>query len=382
MEADHCRLTVRVPGQTPRFLDEQGATGSGPGKVDCAESEEQGDEGSSDQRQRAGKDDLRRTLVTDDDGQHRYSRGCVVVTEGNRQAPEVRRRPQEQHEGFDLNLFDADAVLFESNAAIMGRLNGEVEEVVGQANESKASVVAALSEIAGVVSPMAELGDELKPEEAREAVRKYLIAPLKAIPEKGYSDELAPDATKIIKSLLKYEGGQIGEEVEKRIWEQLREADPALFPAQAQPENHPCGAACRSHEGRCQRRTSEDYCYQHGDTPGAEAQFLVGKWRMSGQQSGIEHSGWEADLALEKSGAAKWHQTKGANAGAKRTGRWQWNRGVFTLVYRAPHTGRVEWQAQVMPASVNAMGGDYRTPEVAPVGLGWGGAWSASRVVA
>jgi hypothetical protein len=102
---------------------------------------------------------------------------------------------------------------------------------------------------------------------------------------------------------------------------------------------------------------------------------------MSGSQSGIEHSGWEADLTLEKSGVAKWKQTKGANTGAKRTGRWQWNRRVFTLVYRAPHTGRVEWQAQLSQASARSMGGEYRTPEVAPVGLGWGGNWSASRVV-
>lgn len=283
---------------------------------------------------------------------------------------------------FDINLFNADPALFESNAAIMDRLNGETGEMLDQANQARASIVEALSAIAGVVSHAAEVADELKPEEAREAVRKYLVAPLKAIPRNGFSDDLVPDATKNIKSILKHEGEEIGDAVEKRIWEQLRQSAPDLFPAQAEPESHPCGAPCRSHDGRCQRRTSEDYCYQHGDTPGPDAQPLAGKWCMSGQQSGIEHSGWEADLTLEKSGAATWHQTKGANAGAKRAGRWQWNRGVFTLVYRAPHTGRVEWQAWVTPTAASSMGGDYRTPEVAPVGTGWGGTWSASRAVA
>jgi DNA-directed RNA polymerase subunit F len=253
--------------------------------------------------------------------------------------------------------------------------------LLDQANQARSRVVEALSAIAEVVSHAAEAADELKPEEAREAVRKILIAPLKAVPSNGFSDDLVPDATKNLKSILKHEGEGIGDEVEKRIWEQLRDASPDLFPALVEPESHPCGAPCRSHDGRCQRRTSEDYCYQHGDTPGADAQPLAGKWRMSGSQSGIEHSGWEADLTLEKSGTAKWHQTQGANAGAKRTGRWQCNRGIFTLVYRAPHTGRVEWQARVMPASANSMGGDYRTPEVAPVGTGWGGTWSASRTM-
>ena len=281
---------------------------------------------------------------------------------------------------FRINLLDADPALFESNAAIMERLNGEISDLVDQANQARGNVVQALSAIADVLSHVAEAADDLKPAEAREAVQKYLIVPLKAVPGAGFSDDLVPGATDNLKSILKHEGGEIGNELEKRIWEQLRETSPELFPALVAPESHPCGAPCRSHDGRCGRRTSEDYCYQHGDTPGADAQPLAGQWRMSGSQSGIEHSGWEADLSLEKSGVAKWKQTQGANTGAKRTGRWQWNRGVFTLVYRAPHTGRVEWQAQVSQASARSMGGEYRTPEVAPTGLGWGGTWSASRV--
>ena len=280
---------------------------------------------------------------------------------------------------FRINLLDANPALFESNAALIERLNGEIGDLQEQANEARAAVVEALSAIADVVARLAENADELKPEEAREAVRKYLVAPLKAIPGAGFSDDLVPDATKNIKSILKHEGSTIGDAVERRIWEQLRESAPDLFPVLEQPQSHPCGAPRRSHDGRCQRRTSDDYCYQHGETPGADAQPLAGKWRMSGVQSGLEHSGWEAELMLEKSGAAKWKQTRGANAGAKRSGRWQWNRGVFTLVYRAPHTGRVEWEARVAQPSAGSMSGDYRTPDVSPSGTGWGGTWSAAR---
>ncbi|HET7832374.1 MAG TPA: hypothetical protein VFK88_05365 [Gallionella sp.] len=300
-------------------------------------------------------------------------------TEDARALSGVETLTSELRNLFRINLFDADPALFEINAAVMERLNGEIGDLQEQANEARGAVVEALSAIADVIARLAENAEELKPEEAREAVRKYLVAPIKAIPGNGFSDELVPDATKNIKSILKHEGGAIGDEVERRIWEQLRESSPDLFPALEQPQSHPCGAPRRSLDGSCQRRTSDDYCYQHGDTPSADAQPLAGKWRMSGVQSGIEHSGWEAELTLEKSGGAKWKQTKGANAGAKRSGRWQWNRGVFILVYRASHTGRVEWEARVAQPSAGSMSGDYRTPEVSPSGTGWGGTWSAVR---
>lgn len=283
---------------------------------------------------------------------------------------------------FRINLLDAEPGLFERNADISVRLNGELGDLASQADEAKGRVVEALANIADVIARLAELRDDLKPEEIRDAVRRFLVAPLKSLPAKCYAAEDVPENLKNLRPYVKFDAESMGGEVERRIMEQLRESMPDVFSASEQPSSHPCGAPCRTQKGSCHRQTTDDYCYQHGEAPGAEAQALAGKWHMTGSQAHVDHSGWEAELVLDKSGAARWRQTRGANAGAKRIGRWQWANGVFHLVYRAPKTGRVEWDASVSSSRATSMSGEYRTPQVTTVGLGWGGSWSASKIPA
>ncbi|MES9905963.1 MAG: hypothetical protein ABW168_25225 [Sedimenticola sp.] len=155
-------------------------------------------------------------------------------------------------------------------------------------------------------------------------------------------------------------------------------------PAPASParRSHKCGAALMSHSGRCKRRTTNNnYCFQHKSrVPSGDALLLAGKWRMTGKQDGVPRSGWRADLVLRKNGRLKWKQTAGANIGAKRNGRWMFADGIFTMVYRAPKVGWVEWRSRKMRVGSKSMGGTYDTPQVAIMGKGWGGGWRATRI--
>jgi hypothetical protein len=129
---------------------------------------------------------------------------------------------------------------------------------------------------------------------------------------------------------------------------------------------HRCGAACLTQEGNCDRRTTEDgFCYQHeGEVPDKEAQALAGLWALTGTQSGLEHSGWQAELLLNKNGRARWKEIKGANPGAVRSGNWNLRDNNFVLRYRAPKTGPVEWHASGVQPQSRSMSGEYLTPKI------------------
>ena len=104
----------------------------------------------------------------------------------------------------------------------------------------------------------------------------------------------------------------------------------------------------------------------------------AGNWMMNGRQANVPRSGWEASLILEANGMMTWKEVKGMNVGAQRNGTWELDGTVFRMRYRAPGVGLVEWTAQ-NPGTKN-MSGSYRTPDVDPDGVGWGGDWNASKV--
>ena len=98
---------------------------------------------------------------------------------------------------------------------------------------------------------------------------------------------------------------------------------------------------------------------------------LAGKWRMSGRQTDIPRSDWEADLILYPDGTLSWSETKGANVGATRTGTWLFDGNRFAMSYVAPISGRVQWASRTVTRS--SMRGNYGTEE-------WSGTWSAKKV--
>ena len=104
---------------------------------------------------------------------------------------------------------------------------------------------------------------------------------------------------------------------------------------------------------------------------------LSGNWRMSGRQTNVERSSWEADLVLHKNGTLNWKETKGANVGATRTGKWSYDGKLFEMSYQAPRSGLVEWRSTSVTKTT--MRGNYTTPQTGPQPVGWGGVWSAER---
>jgi len=143
--------------------------------------------------------------------------------------------------------------------------------------------------------------------------------------------------------------------------------------------SHVCGCACTTQSGTCTRRTSNPgYCYQHDKVSAAIINKFKGNWKMGGFQVNVPRSGWEASLELRANRTLSWKETKGANVGAKREGRWTVRDGVVLMVYQAPNVGRVEWKSP--NAAKSSMSGTYRTPEAGPQPAGWGGEWSACKV--
>jgi len=98
MKTHHGRFAVGFACQPPGLLDEQEAADGGAGEVDRAKAEGQRQQGSGNQRQGAEEDGVRCPLVTDDDRQHGYAGGFIIGAESDRQAPEMRRRPQKEHQ--------------------------------------------------------------------------------------------------------------------------------------------------------------------------------------------------------------------------------------------------------------------------------------------
>lgn len=106
---------------------------------------------------------------------------------------------------------------------------------------------------------------------------------------------------------------------------------------------------------------------------------LAGRWLMSGVQTNVARSNWQGDLRLNADGTLRWMETRGANVGAVRVGRWTYDGKTFKMHWWAPKVGRVEWEANSVTRTV--MSGSYRTPMAGPQPVGWGGTWSARKVI-
>lgn len=105
---------------------------------------------------------------------------------------------------------------------------------------------------------------------------------------------------------------------------------------------------------------------------------LAGRWQMAGVQTNVARSNWQGDLRLYSDGTLRWMETRGANAGATRVGRWSYDGRTFKMHWWAPKVGRVEWQSNQVTRTT--MSGTYRTPMAGPQPVGWGGTWSAQRI--
>ena len=221
----------------------------------------------------------------------------------------------------------------------------------------------------------------------REMLRIRVIQPARVIPIEVKDEREAPAAGSAeargldtdSRTLLNAIEGQWRDAIDATLNDSGSPALPA--PAPAPRQAHVCGAACLTQDGTCQRRTADDgYCYQHApEVPDQAAQALAGRWTLVGVQGAFEHSGWEADLTLAKNGTATWKEVRGANPGARRSGRWNLRNGVFTLHYRAPHSGQVEWLARGVLPAARSMSGDYRTPQISSQGVGYGGTFSGEK---
>src|SRR5690606_18174921 len=97
-ERAHGVLAMRLACESCRAMDEIRARRERADQVDRTEPEEGGKSGCGAQRERAAEDDLRSTLRAHDERKHWNARRCVVRLVCDRKAPEVRRRPQKQHE--------------------------------------------------------------------------------------------------------------------------------------------------------------------------------------------------------------------------------------------------------------------------------------------
>lgn len=105
---------------------------------------------------------------------------------------------------------------------------------------------------------------------------------------------------------------------------------------------------------------------------------LSGKWQMSGNQTNVPRSYWEARLILNSNRTLQWEETKGANVGARRSGRWEFDGKTFKMTYTAPKVGPVTWEARSVTRT--SMSGTYRTPQAGPQPVGWGGTWAATKL--
>ena len=101
---------------------------------------------------------------------------------------------------------------------------------------------------------------------------------------------------------------------------------------------------------------------------------VSGLWKMSGYQNMFPNFGWQADLLLNANGTLTWTETKGANVGATRSGRWTLSVNKFYFKYQAPNVGMVTWNGTIDNAGRN-MNGTY----IAGQGNAYGGAWSARK---
>jgi hypothetical protein len=101
---------------------------------------------------------------------------------------------------------------------------------------------------------------------------------------------------------------------------------------------------------------------------------MAGLWKMSGHQNMFPNVQWEADLLLNTGGTLTWTETKGANVGASRAGRWTLSGNAFYFQYQAPNVGMVTWDGTVDNIGRN-MSGTYN----AGANNAYGGIWSARK---
>ena len=102
---------------------------------------------------------------------------------------------------------------------------------------------------------------------------------------------------------------------------------------------------------------------------------MVGLWKMNGRQGIFPEFPWEADLLLEAGNTLTWTETKGANVGAARYGRWTLSGNLFYFQYEAPNVGMVTWNGTLDGAGTG-MSGTYN----AGANNAYGGSWSARKL--
>ena len=103
---------------------------------------------------------------------------------------------------------------------------------------------------------------------------------------------------------------------------------------------------------------------------------IVGLWKMSGHQNIFPDVEWKADLLLNANGTLTWTETKGANVGASRNGRWILNGNKFYFQYKAPKVGMVTWNGAITDSNGRHANGTYN----AGANNAYGGVWSAKKV--
>jgi hypothetical protein len=292
---------------------------------------------------------------------------------------------------FDA-MYESNTVLFLSFHSRINQLEEDRNPLLEESSTIKTEIVQSIAEL------VSEAIDYLKDstftgtrEKIREAIQTILIDWCSKLPLNGLEGNVPEDASLFIKRGMGVDAKSLGVDIENRLREEFEKYDPQLFNTlpesdrphpKAETKTHTCNALCSTQEGRCTRRTKDEFCYQHeGEVPDKEGQKLAGIWKLSGCQTHINHSYWEAVLTLQQSGTALWKQTKGSNIWAKRTGRWNLIKGKFVLQYRAPKSGLVEWNALGIKPDAKQMGGEYRTPQISAQGVGWGGTWNGQKGV-
>lgn len=101
---------------------------------------------------------------------------------------------------------------------------------------------------------------------------------------------------------------------------------------------------------------------------------IVGLWKLYGHQNIFPTVQWEADLLLNQDGTLTWTETKGANVGASRTGRWTLSNSKFYFQYQAPKVGMVTWNGNIDTSGRN-ISGTYN----AGANNAYGGDWSGHK---
>lgn len=291
------------------------------------------------------------------------------------------------------NMYAAYEEEFIPNGTRIRNLTGMKQPLEDELKQIKQNILQYFSDLrAKIIAILRDTTFTCTKAEVRAEINDVLIKWSQAMPERGLDETVIENSDDASERGLKIDAKSLGVDIENilhDVYENYNKpSNPAPAPGvskpPADPEStaHVCNAQCLTQDGRCTRRTTKTFCYQHeGKVPAGTDLNLVGVWMLSGSQTHFEHSYWEADLTLEKSGVALWKQTKGANMWAKRTGHWNLENGTFVLRYQAPNAGLVEWTATPVTPKAREMGGEYRTPQISKHGAGYGGTWRAQKVV-